>query len=76
MRVLLQDAATAEFLCLEGRTRNPAEAYNFGSTLAALRFTRLQPRGSLQILLKFDQEGFDMALPLRQLSGDVLSGSA
>lgn len=67
MRVLLQDRATAEFLRPEGRTKNPAEAHDFRSTLAALKFSHELGSPDLQILLKFDRDEFDVFLPVSGL---------
>lgn len=64
MRILLQDATTAEFLLLDGRTKSATEAYDFGSTLAALQFSQRQAGTDLQILMKFDRDEFDMTLPV------------
>lgn len=65
MRILVQDCKTLEYLLPNGtRTRDAVGAHNYLSTIDALNFCQKSNDPNLQILMKFEKDEFDVALPV------------
>lgn len=65
MRILLQQKATGQYYQDVGVwTRNPAEAMDFLSSMKAIEFCMSNKVGGVQIVLKFDQQHYDIVLPM------------
>lgn len=65
MRILVQDCKTFEYLLPNGtRTRDVMVAHNYESTINALNFCQKLNDPDLQILMKFEKDEFDVALPV------------
>ena len=70
MRILIQQKETGlYFRDIDAWTRNPAEAMDFLSSTSAIDFCVLNKISGVQLVLKFEEQRYDIVLP-------VLSGSA
>ncbi len=64
MRILLQQKGTdLYFQDIDAWTRNSAEAMDFVSSTAAIEFCVANRLPSVQVVLKFDGQPYDIVLP-------------
>ena len=65
MRILLQQKETGlYFKDIDSWTRSTAEAMDFLSSTAAIDFCVLNKLKGVQLVLKFDQQRYDIVMPL------------
>jgi hypothetical protein len=65
MRILLQQKETGEYFKDVGAwTRDPAEAMDFLSSTRAIDFCVRNKISPVQIVLKFDEQHYDIVLPM------------
>jgi hypothetical protein len=65
MRILLQRDQTGEYFKRVGVwTKDPAEAMDFLSSMKAIDFCAANKINGVQIVLKFDQQHYDIVLPM------------
>lgn len=65
MRILLQQRETGQYFKDIGNwTENSGEAMNFLSSTAAIDFCVLNKFSGVQIVLKFDEQRYDIVLPV------------
>jgi hypothetical protein len=64
MRILLQHKETGRyFKNIDSWGRNSTEAMEFVNSMAALEFSAANHLDGLQVVLKFDEEHYDIVLP-------------
>ena len=65
MKVLLQDKKTGLYLKAVGvTTRDTLEAMDFLSSSRAIEFCAIRKINGMQIVLRFDEQHFDIVLPM------------
>ena len=65
MRILLQQKETGlYFKDLDSWTRASVEAMDFVSSTAAIDFCAVNKLGEIQVVLKFDEQKYDIVLPV------------
>ncbi len=65
MKVLLQDKASGLYLREGGvTTRDTSEAMDFLSSSRAIEFCAIRKLNGMQIVLRFDEQHFDIVLPM------------
>lgn len=70
MRILLQQVQTGLYLKAPDQwIANPAEATDFLSSTRALAFCAAHRISSVQIVLKFEREHYEIVLPMRRAQG-------
>jgi hypothetical protein len=70
MRILLQQKETGlYFKDIDSWTRHGSEAMDFVSSTAAIDFCVLNKLTGVQMVLKFDEQKYDIVLPLQSLRG-------
>jgi hypothetical protein len=66
MRILLQQKNTGlYFKDIDGWTRNSPEAMDFVSSTAAIDFCVANRLDGLQIVLKFDEQQYEIVMPVK-----------
>ncbi|HMP82474.1 MAG TPA: hypothetical protein PKA41_07165 [Verrucomicrobiota bacterium] len=66
MRILLQNKTSGEYFKDVGSwTRNASEAMDFLSSMKAIDFCVANKMSSVQIVLKFDEQHYDIVLPMK-----------
>ena len=72
MRIVLQQKNTGlYFKDIGSWVRAGSEAMDFVSSTAAIEFCVLNKLSGLQLVLKFDEEKYDIVLPVRPLSDPI-----
>ena len=65
MRILIQQKETGlYFKDIDAWTRNPAEAMDFLSSTSAIDFCVMNKISSVQLVLKFEEQRYDIVLPV------------
>ncbi len=65
MRILLQQKESGlYFKDINAWTRNPEEAMDFVSSTSAIDFCVLNKISSVQLVLKFEEQRYDIVLPV------------
>jgi hypothetical protein len=65
MRILIQQKETGlYFKDVGSSTRNPAEAMDFLSSTTAIDFCVMNKISSVQLVLKFEEQQYDIVLPV------------
>jgi hypothetical protein len=65
MRILVQQRETSlYFKDIDSWVRNSSEAMDFLSSTAAIDFCVLNKLGGVQLVLKFDEQRYDIVLPV------------
>jgi hypothetical protein len=68
MRILLQHKQTAlYFKDIESWARTSSEAMDFISSTAAIDFCVLNKLNDVQLVLKFEEQKFDIVMPMEQI---------
>jgi hypothetical protein len=66
MRILLQQKETGHYFKDIGAwTREPAEAMDFLSSTSAIEFCMLNELSGVQLVLKFEQQPYDIVMPVQ-----------
>lgn len=67
MRILLQHKQTGlYFKDIESWVRNSTEAMDFISSTAAIEFCVSNKLGEVQLVLKFEEQKYDIVMPMEQ----------
>ena len=69
MRILIQQKETGlYFRDIDAWTRNPGEAMDFLSSTSAIDFCVVNKIADVQLVLKFDEQRYDIVLPVLSTS--------
>jgi len=72
MRIVLQQKSTGlYFKDIDAWVRTSGEAMDFVSSTAAIDFCVLNKLSSMQLVLKFEEQKYDIVLPVRPLPDQV-----
>ncbi len=71
MRIVLQQKSSGLYFAdVNAWVRNSSQAMDFVSSSAASEFCALNHLAGLQIVLKFDEQAYDIVLPVAQVAAD------